>query len=509
MLASTHTGAVAGMEGQIIRVEVDSAPGFPGLFMVGLPDSAVRESESRIKASLRNSAFEFSWDRRITVNLAPAHVRKSGSGFDLAIAIALLASAGEPLPDPAGCLYLGELALDGSLRAVSGVLPIMIAARAHGFRRAVVPLANLREAALVHGIEVRGASSLLGALREQEDRTIDSCGLDAPGSRLDPLDLRDVTGQPLARRALEIAAAGRHNLLLIGPPGSGKTMLARRLPGILPAPSDGEALEMTAVQSAAGLSPRGLVSTRPFRAPHHTASAVSLVGGGAVPRPGEISLAHGGVLFLDELPEFPRATLEALRQPMEEGRLMVSRARGTFEFPSRFQFVAAMNPCPCGYKGDSVLSCRCTPQAIAHYQARISGPLLDRIDLVVDVPRPEIRIGASAHARGLCMGEASQEVRKRVAASIEFAGARAKGAEGRTDGAEAPGLLSLDLDAGAATTLENAARVQGLSLRGVHRTARVARTIADLAHSPTIQRAAILEALLFRAGSALTSLKVA
>jgi magnesium chelatase family protein len=298
----------------------------------------------------------------------------------------------------------------------------------------------------------------------------------------------------MARRALEIAATGRHNLLMIGPPGSGKTMLARRLPGILPPPSEQEALEMTAIQSAAGLQPRGLVNRRPFRSPHHTASAVALVGGGALPRPGEISLAHGGVLFLDELPEFSRATLEGLRQPLEEGRLVVSRARATFEFPSRFQFVAAMNPCPCGYRGDPVLPCRCTPQAIARYQGRISGPLLDRIDLVVDVPRPEIRIPTSAEQWSRSEGEASVCVRQRIALGIQFA-------EGRLNGREGLGLKTLDLETDAATTLETAARFQGLSLRAVHRTARVARTIADLSHSKTVPREAVLEALVFRAGA--------
>ena len=502
MLASTHTGAVAGIKGQIIRVEVDSAPGFPGLFMVGLPDSAVRESESRIKASVRNSAFDFSWDRRITVNLAPAHLRKTGSAFDLAIALALLASGGEPMADIDGCLFLGELALDGSLRPVSGVLPILIEARAQGFGRAVVPRANLQEASLVQGIAVRGASSLLGAIRPEEDRS-EACRIDKPALRPDAyLDLEDVAGQPLARRALEIAAAGQHNLLMIGPPGSGKTMLARRLPGILPPPTGEEALEMTSIQSAAGLSPRGLVAARPFRAPHHTASVAALVGGGGIPRPGEISLAHGGVLFLDELPEFARTTLEGLRQPLEEGRLTVSRARATFEFPSRFQFVAAMNPCPCGYRGDPILPCRCTPTAIARYQGRISGPLLDRIDLVVDVPRPEIRITPASHERGP-MSEGSVVVRQRVAEAQAFARGRPR-AEGDLDR-----LQALNLDSAAATTLENAAKVQGLSLRAVHRTARVARTIADLSHCATVSRTAILEALIFRPGATLTAVKVA
>ncbi len=505
MLAHVTTGTVLGVEPSPVRVEVGLAPGLPAFTVVGLAQHAVREGRERVASALRSSGFALP-SRRITVSLAPGHRVKTGTGFDLPIAVALLAAAGELRPEAvAGVGLVGELGLDGGLRPVPGVLPIAACLAERGLAHTLVtPEGNAAEASLVADLRVLGASSLeqvvahlRGHARLRPSR-VDADEILRASAR-DGLDLADVRGQESAKRALEIAAAGSHALLLVGPPGSGKTMLALRLPGLLPAMSLAEALECTRVHSAAGLLEpgRALLARRPFRAPHHSVSEAGLIGGGNPLRPGEISLAHHGVLFLDELPEFRRGALEALRQPLEDGAVQVTRIHGTARLPARFLLAAAMNPCPCGHLGDGTDRCVCDPSAVSRYRGRVSGPLLDRIDLQVPVPP----VPAGDLERAARAAVSSGEVRARVE------GARAAQRErfGERGGVHANGHMGPGdvrrwcvLDARARALLSAAVERLGLSARGYHRVLRVARTIADLDGSSPVTGTHVAEALQFR-----------
>ena len=502
MLSKIISCALVGLEGVLVEVEVDTSRGMPSLTIVGLPDTAVKESSERVRSAIRNAGLIFP-GKRITINLAPADIRKEGPAYDLPIAVGLLAASEQAWPQEVeGAMFVGELSLDGTVRHVNGILPIAALAHEQSLKRIFVPAVDAPEAALINGLEVIPVESLgqlaahLQGLHKIPPYEPETDPASIPRAQY-AADFAEVKGQEHVKRALEVAGAGGHNVLMVGPPGAGKTLLARSTPSILPTMSIEESLEATKIYSIAGLLPPDtpLIRHRPFRSPHHTISHAGLVGGGHWPRPGEISLAHRGVLFLDELPEFGTRTLEGLRQPLEDGRISIARSTGTLTFPCRFMLIAAMNPCPCGYWGDPVRECTCSPSTVTRYQKRISGPLLDRIDIHVEVPR--VNVDKLTDKR---LGEPSAAIRKRVDRARETQQRRFEKLPITCNAEMGPSEVRTicELDETGRALVKAAMKQLQMSARAFHRILKLARTIADLSGSERIETAHLAEAVQYR-----------